>query len=472
MTTIQQEASNVQLLRIRRARTQLILREPFFGAVAMGWDVFAHPPIGTMGTDGVSLAFNPAFVESKSIDELRVILAHEAGHVVGFHNLRRGNRDHGEFNVACDYAVNDLLKRSGYTIPEGGLWEERFSGMDAESIYDAMQQEKQDAQDEQKPDESGNEGDDEPDDDDSDDTSDADQDEDSGDDEGDGDDDEGQESEGDGDDEDDESDEESEPSNASGSGEGDDDESPADTWPEFTDKSCMGKVFDRPCDGPASRSFEEAKQLQEIVSAMEIAKSQGNMPGAFEELIDGEVEPQVAWYDKIRPTLAGYVAKDDYSYVRQHPSHRRAGGPRMPSLYSPACGDLVISVDTSQSMSPPELEVARAEIQCVRNEVKPERTIVIWCDTRIQRVDTFGPYDELEFNAPGRGGTSLVPPFEYIAENCEQIECHIYITDGFGDFPEEAPTYPVIWISTEADTDHYPFGDVIEVNPEGKRIAA
>ena len=49
----------------------------------------------------------------------------------------------------------------------------------------------------------------------------------------------------------------------------------------------------------------------------------------------------------------------------------------------------------------------------------------------------------------GGGGTSFCPVFKFMKKEGIQVDCLIYITDGFGDAPEEPPPYPVLWILTK-----------------------
>jgi len=65
----------------------------------------------------------------------------------------------------------------------------------------------------------------------------------------------------------------------------------------------------------------------------------------------------------------------------------------------------------------------------------------------------------------GRGGTDFRPVFESVAEEAVVKgylpDCLIYFTDGFGSFPKEAPSYPVLWIVVEEGIEEFPFGEVL-----------
>jgi hypothetical protein len=93
-----------------------------------------------MATDGVSLFYNPAFVETLNAAELAGVLAHEVMHPALQHHTRRGDRDRKRWNMACVYAINPLLLDAGLTLPKDVLIEHRFRGMSAERIYNLIEE--------------------------------------------------------------------------------------------------------------------------------------------------------------------------------------------------------------------------------------------------------------------------------------------------------------------------------------------
>ena len=118
-------------LRIQKARTALLLDHPFFGSLLYRLKDRASEGVKTMATDGVSLLWNPEFVEALSAATLAGTLAHEVMHPALHHHLRRSGRDPKRWNVACDYAINPLLVDAGLKLPEGILLENRFRCMSA-----------------------------------------------------------------------------------------------------------------------------------------------------------------------------------------------------------------------------------------------------------------------------------------------------------------------------------------------------
>ena len=67
-------------LRIQKARTSLILDHPFFGSLLFRLKGRECRSIQTMATDGVSLFYNPDFVETLNAATLAGTLAHEVMH--------------------------------------------------------------------------------------------------------------------------------------------------------------------------------------------------------------------------------------------------------------------------------------------------------------------------------------------------------------------------------------------------------
>jgi predicted metal-dependent peptidase len=123
----------------RRARTALLLDHPFFGSLLFRLGGRASGSIQTMATDGVTLFYNPEFVDRLNAAELAGVLAHEVMHPALQHHTRRSDRDGNRWNMACDYAINPLLLDAGLTLPKDVLIDHRFRGMSAERIYNLIE---------------------------------------------------------------------------------------------------------------------------------------------------------------------------------------------------------------------------------------------------------------------------------------------------------------------------------------------
>ena len=129
--------------RMAQARGRLILQQVFWAALVLSLPMREDPGCKTAWTDGQSIGFDPEFIESLEMAVVLFVIAHEACHVMLCHALRLGSRDPELWNVACDHAVNLLLKKCGFTIWTHALCDRRFEGMSAEQIYDILHKEQE-----------------------------------------------------------------------------------------------------------------------------------------------------------------------------------------------------------------------------------------------------------------------------------------------------------------------------------------
>ena len=124
--------------KMARARTRLVLDNPFFGSLALGLNIHRDDRVPTMCTDGRFIKWNGDFVDQHTDKEIIGVVAHEVLHVAFKHMLRRGERDPERWNIACDHAINHILLDGNFELPEGGLFDPQFKGMTAERIYDQL----------------------------------------------------------------------------------------------------------------------------------------------------------------------------------------------------------------------------------------------------------------------------------------------------------------------------------------------
>jgi predicted metal-dependent peptidase len=80
-------------VRIQKARTALLLDHPFFGSLLFRLGARPTTSIQTMATDGISLFYNPDFVDTLNAAELIGTLAHEVLHPALQHHTRQGDRN-------------------------------------------------------------------------------------------------------------------------------------------------------------------------------------------------------------------------------------------------------------------------------------------------------------------------------------------------------------------------------------------
>ena len=393
-------------VRIQRARTALLLDHPFFGSLLFRLGGRASNSIQSMATDGVSLFYNPAFVETLNAAELAGVLAHEVMHPALQHHTRRGDRDRRRWNMACDYAINPILLDAGLILPKDVLVEHRFRGMSAERIYNLIEEQ-------QGHDGSNSEKENE---------------------------------------DDSSSDKEGgkQPGNPSANGE--------PTAPATP--GGFGQVLDAP-ESKGKDGDSVAEQAREWKIAVEqaenIAKLAGKLPAGVARSLEQSEDAGVNWRELLRRAWSETIPSD-YSWMPPNRRHIWAGL-FLPGIRSEGAGEVVIAVDCSGSINPRQLGRFEAEIRSILEGQRPSRVHVLYFDTEVQKDEVYQAGQPIALTPVGGGGTNFAPCFQWLDERGIVPQALVFLTDLCGTFPNEAPAYPVLWASTEAR--QAPFGQVI-----------
>lgn len=124
--------------KVRHARSQLLLTQPWFGVIALSLVLTPDDECQTFWTDGKRLGFLPSHVASLQLPNLKSEIAHECMHIVLHHLDRRGNRKHPLWNAAGDYAANLILKDARFVLTKDWLLDDKYRGMTSEQIYDDL----------------------------------------------------------------------------------------------------------------------------------------------------------------------------------------------------------------------------------------------------------------------------------------------------------------------------------------------
>lgn len=129
------------------ARIALLLKHPFFGNLATRLKlVNANDWCPTAGTDGRHFFYNTKFIDSLTPKEAEFLFGHEVLHNVFEHMLMRiGDRNPMLWNIAADYAVNQILVEQKIgDMPTGkkgenkGFQDDKYKDWNAERIYDEL----------------------------------------------------------------------------------------------------------------------------------------------------------------------------------------------------------------------------------------------------------------------------------------------------------------------------------------------
>lgn len=136
----------------------------FFATLALRLKREADWSLPTLATDGKILAYNPEYVANLRQDEIIGVLAHEVMHNALKHHARTEGRCPKRWNIACDLAINPLLRDAGFALPQGGLfpgegdYRRLKPGLSAEEYYGSLQEDREDREDQGQQEGDGEEG--------------------------------------------------------------------------------------------------------------------------------------------------------------------------------------------------------------------------------------------------------------------------------------------------------------------------
>ena len=400
--------------KLDRVLTRLGMRWPFFCQRMSALDIIVADDgsIPTLATDGVHLFIGDEFFMLELDDDTQVSgCAHEVLHVALEHMWRKGSRDHKMFNYAGDFKVNQYLDEEGFKLGNGWLRDKQFDDWSEEQIYAKLEEQ---ADKNQKADKQG-QGQGQP-----------------------------------------------------QQGQGQPKQGPV-TYDDIKDGLGRGGksvVMDdlKELDGTA----EEKQDAQEGARAATIRsyntyKAQGGGGGLAKRIADMVVKPKEDWQDILRRFLTKYTRGGaDWNQI-----HRREfvkTGMYLPMDREKRAGHIVYGTDVSGSIGSRTMNHFGGHNNSILEDVRPHQVTNMYFDARIVRVDEYTEDDfPVRFETCGGGGTDFRPVFKAIEERGIKPDVLIMFTDTFGDYPDKAPDYPVIWASIyeyERSTKP-PFGDFV-----------
>ena len=414
--------------KLSAARTQLIIEKPFFGVLILHLPLAAAESTWckTIATDAQRIYYNPRYIDRLSLDQTKFLLAHEALHCALLHFHRREHRIKRRWDIACDLAVNSILVADGLVPPPEALIEKACAGMAAEEIYPTIKDDHigdtidQHIYDEDRaPDTARGEG-----------------------------------ARGG-----------RAPAPAPPSAQPPSDQPAAPdenrgNAPESARGHRGAEAAPPPLPAGSAREHLATQWQLRLAAAAQQALRAGKLPESIARLIDDLLQPQLPW----RMLLARYmtsVARTDYSFTR--PS-RREGAAILPGLRATYV-DIVIVVDTSGSIAPPDLHEFLAEIDAIKGQLNARITLHA-CDAELAPDGPwiYEPWDELRLpnKLTGGGGTRFTPAFAWARRLDRAPDLLIYFTDADGEFPARAPDFPVLWLVKGKH--QVPWGERVQLN--------
>ncbi len=409
-----------QATRMSEARGNLFLDMPFFGYILGHFEIYPvdDPRIQTISVDVRNLYFNPSYLETKPIPEIKGLLMHLVLHLIMKHIPRGNGRDPNVWSMSADISSNlmlDDIKRENryeWIIPDVSKYRMEFRDLSTDEIYSILYEEAQE-----------------------------------------------------------------EMSNSEEQG---GQSIPKDILEKIANRHGVPLEcdFNKSLEELEVLMSSEMMELQQerlegiLRSSYELNRDRGTLPAGLKEFIESTLNPKITW----ETLLEHFIQKTIMVDWKWNPPNKRmmSYNYHFPSTDKEFI-DVVVAVDTSGSINSTELSNFVSEVYGILSTVSSMRLTLIDCDAKVQQVSIFEngesidgaklPWEGREFM--GRGGTSFIPVFEYLTNKGAQPDLLIYFTDGYGAFPSEedfAIDYPVLWVMT---TDVIPpFGEFIRYEPD------
>lgn len=198
------------------------------------------------------------------------------------------------------------------------------------------------------------------------------------------------------------------------------------------------------------------KQSLQEAATLTRSLGHGDLPQGLLRLIDEIADPQLDW----RSLIWRFLVRTPVDFTE---FDRRLIGR---GIYLEALdGETVsvrIAVDTSGSIEPATLAIFLSEIREILRLYPQIDAQLYYAD-----ADIYGPFDpgDEAFTQPvGGGGTSFVPFFDQMRDELQMASSAvlIYLTDGYGTFPDTRPDHPTLWVVTPGGlaSKRFPFGTV------------
>jgi predicted metal-dependent peptidase len=130
---------------------------------------------------------------------------------------------------------------------------------------------------------------------------------------------------------------------------------------------------------------------------------------------------------------------------------------------------IFIAVDTSGSIINKELSLFIGEVQAILGAYPHLEATLYYTDAAC-----YGPYElNIDFELPqpqGGGGTNFEPFFRTVETTLDNSYngVYVYLTDGYGHFPADPPSLPVLWVISPGGirVESIPFGEAVRLIPE------
>lgn len=202
------------------------------------------------------------------------------------------------------------------------------------------------------------------------------------------------------------------------------------------------------------------KNALEQASVMAETLLQGSLPASIQRELQTLKSGQLNW----RHYLWRYLVRTPIDF---RDFDRRFIGQRM--YLETLEGETVrvaVAVDTSGSINNGQIQVFLSEVQSILLSYPHLECQLYYADAELHGPYALTPYASLP-TPIGGGGTDFRPFFTKLTQENSPwaITVAVYLTDGYGYFPSEAPPFPVLWVVTPGgqDSSYFPFGETVRL---------
>jgi predicted metal-dependent peptidase len=131
---------------------------------------------------------------------------------------------------------------------------------------------------------------------------------------------------------------------------------------------------------------------------------------------------------------------------------------------------VAVAVDTSGSIDNQQVQSFLGEVRSILAAYPQLNCQLYYADAALHGPYALTPYSSLP-TPIGGGGTDFRPFFAKLAQDHSPwaTTVAVYLTDGYGSFPPQPPSFPVLWVVTPGgrDSTQFPFGETVRLLGEG-----
>jgi predicted metal-dependent peptidase len=181
----------------------------------------------------------------------------------------------------------------------------------------------------------------------------------------------------------------------------------------------------------------------------------GKLPENLQRLLAEVTDPPLDW----RTLLWRYLTRTPWDFTSY--DRRFIGDELYLDAMDGETVGIALCIDTSGSIDNETLGRFLNEIRGILRAYPKVDIQLYACDAKLHGPWPIDTESEGIPKLPGGGGTDFRPFFKHLEKNTAP-DAAIYLTDGYGDFPRQAPKYPTLWVITPGglESDAVPFGEV------------